>query len=97
MAIHLSNIHSLSDFQRNTKEHLRQRRESGEAVVLTVNGQAEVVVQSAEVYQRLLDDQDLLESIRRLGRGLEEAKRGEGRPMREFLEELASERGISLR
>ncbi len=32
-----------------------------------------------------------------IGRGLEEAKRGEGRPMREFLEELAGEHGISLR
>ena len=95
--VHLSNIHSLSDFQRNTKEHLRQLRESGELVVLTVNGQAEVVVQSAEAYQRLLDDQDFLESIRGVGRGLEEAKRGEGRPMREFLEELASEHGFSLR
>jgi len=55
------------------------------------------VVQSARAYQKLLDDQELLESLRSINRGLEEAKLGEGRSMREFLEEVARERGISLR
>jgi hypothetical protein len=63
---------------------------------LTVNGPAEVV-QNARAYQKLLDDQELLESLRSINRGLEEAKLGEGRSMREFLEEVARERGISLR
>jgi prevent-host-death family protein len=97
MGINLSNIHSLSDFQRNTRDHLRQLKDSGEPVVLTVNGQAEVVVQSADAYQKLLDGQELLESIRSVSRGLEQAKRGEGRPMSEFLEALAKEHGISLK
>jgi hypothetical protein len=61
--------------------------------VLTVNGQAEVVIQSAEAYQKLLDDQQFLDSIRGIGRGLEQAKRGEGRSMRALLEELAGKRG----
>jgi prevent-host-death family protein len=97
MGIQLANIRSLSDFQRNTRDYLRQLKDSGESVVLTVNGQAEVVVQSAEAHQKLLDDQELLESIRSVGRGLEQAKRGEGQPMREFLEALAKEHGISVR
>jgi hypothetical protein len=62
-----------------------------------VNGEAEVVVQSAEAYQKLLDDRELLDSIRGISRGLEQAKRGEGRPMREFLENLAKGHGISLK
>ena len=97
MGINLSNIHSLSDFQRNTRDHLRQLKDSGEPVILTVNGQAEVVVQSAEAYQKLLDGQELLESIRSVSRGLQQAKRGEGRSMSEFLETLAKEHVISLR
>jgi len=97
MGIQLANIRSLSNFQLNTRDFLRQLQESGEPVVLTVNGQAEVVVQSAEAYQKLLDDQELLESIRSVGRGLEQAKRGEGQPMLEFLEALAKEHGISVR
>lgn len=97
MAFELANIHSLSDFQRNTKDHIRKLKESGKPAVLTVNGEAEVVVQSAEAYQRLLDDCELLDSIRSISRGLEQAKRGEGRGMREFLEALATEHGISLK
>jgi len=97
MALDLGNIHSLSDFQRNAKQHIRKLKRSGKPAILTVNGQAEVVVQSAEAYQKLLDDRVLLESIRGIGRGLEQAKRGEGRQMREFLEELAKEHGISVK
>ena len=97
MALELSNIYSLSDFQRNTRDHITKLKQSGAPVVLTVNGQAEVVIQSAAAYQKLLDDQELLESIRSVGRGLEQAKRGEGRSMGEFLEELAGEHGFSLK
>ena len=97
MAFDLANIHSLSDFQRNAKDHIRKLKESGKPAVLTVNGEAEVVVQSAEAYQKLLDDRALLDSIRSISRGLEQAKRGEGLAMREFLEVIAKEHGISLK
>lgn len=97
MAIDLAQIHSLSDFQRNTKDHIRKLKKTGRPAVLTVNGEAEVVVQSAEGYQKLLDDHELLESIRGISRGLEQARRGKGRPMRGFLEALASEHGLSLK
>ena len=36
-------------------------------------------------------------SIRSVSRGLEQSKRGEGQPMRKFLEALAKEHGISLK
>jgi PHD/YefM family antitoxin component YafN of YafNO toxin-antitoxin module len=95
--IDLAEIHPLSEFQRNSKQHIRRLKKSGKAAVLTVNGQAEVVIQSAGAYQKLLEDQELLNSIRGISRGLEQARRGEGRTMREFLEEIARERGISLK
>ena len=93
----LRDIHSLSQFQRNSRDYIRRLKKSGRPAVLTVNGQAEVVVQSAQAYQKLLDDQQLLETIRSISRGLEQAKRGEGRPMRTLLEELADKHGISLK
>lgn len=97
MIVDLTNIYSLSDFQRNTRDHIEKLKQTGAPAVLTVNGQAEVVVQSAEAYQKLLEDQELLQSMRTISRSLEQAKRGEGRPMQEFLEALASEHGISLK
>jgi len=96
MPVDLSNIHPLSDFQRNTKDHIRKLKKSGKPSVLTVNGHAEVVVQSAAAYQKLLDGQHLLDSIMSMRRGLEQADRGEGRPMREFIQALAKEHGFSL-
>ena len=96
MSIPLANIRSLSEFQRNVKGHIRKLKTSGQPVVLTINGHAEVVIQSAKAYQALLDDKELLETLRSVSRGLEQAKRGEGRPMREFLKGLAKENRISL-
>lgn len=95
--LNLRNIHALSDFQRNAKGYVRSLKKSGEPAVLTVNGQAELVIQSAEAYQKLLEDQQVLETIRAIGRGLEQAKRGEGRSIRTVLQEIAAERGISLK
>lgn len=97
MAFDLSNIYSLSEFQRNARDYITKLKKTGDPAVLTVNGQAEVVVQSADAYQKLLDGQNMLDSIRAVSRGLEQAKRGEGRPMREFFESLAKEHGISLK
>ena len=95
--IDVNEIHSLSEFQRNSREFIRKLKRSGKPAVLTVNGQAEVVVQSAAAYQSLLDDREFVETIRGIGRGLEEAKRGKGRPMLALLEEIADKHGIALK
>ena len=42
--IALQDIRSLTDFQRNTKSHLRRLKRSGRLEVLTVNGKAELIV-----------------------------------------------------
>jgi PHD/YefM family antitoxin component YafN of YafNO toxin-antitoxin module len=59
-------IGSLTDFARNTKAHLKKLKRTGRPELLTVNGKAEVVVQSAAAYQRLLN---LLEKLKQ---GLDE-------------------------
>ena len=43
-----NDIRSLSDFKRNTLELLSRLKETGNPLVLTINGKAEVVVQDAE-------------------------------------------------
>ena len=47
-------IESLTNFKRQTATYLKQLRETGAPVVLTVNGRAEVVVQDAAAYRRLV-------------------------------------------
>jgi hypothetical protein len=53
--IALQDIRSLTDFQRNTKAHLRRLKSSGRPAVLTVNGRAELIVQDAAAFEDMLD------------------------------------------
>jgi PHD/YefM family antitoxin component YafN of YafNO toxin-antitoxin module len=94
--IDLSNIRSLSDFQRNTKQHLKQLKKSGAPEVLTVNGQAEVVVQSAVGYQKLMEAADLNESIQILRERLEAADTGrKGVSAKRVLAEVRASLGLA--
>jgi PHD/YefM family antitoxin component YafN of YafNO toxin-antitoxin module len=61
-------IGSLTDFARNTKAHLRRLKRTGRAELLTVNGKAEVVVQSASAYQQLIESLEKLTRKQREGK-----------------------------
>ncbi len=62
--LHLvEDIRSLSEFKRNSHELMQQLRESGRPMVVTVNGNAQVVVQDASSYQKLLDRVEAIEAI----------------------------------
>ena len=50
-----NDIQSLSTFKRDTAKTAARLKKSGKPLVLTVNGKAEMVVQDAAAYQRLLD------------------------------------------
>jgi len=86
-----NDIHPLTDFKRNTPEFLRQLKETGHPLVLTINGKAELVVQDAKSYQRLLDLADRLETIEAVREGLASMTRGEGRPADDVFAELEKE------
>lgn len=92
--IQLSDIHSLTDFQRNTKEFVQRMKETGRPIVLTVNGKAELVVQDAKAYQHVLEAIDRTEAIEGIRQGLESMERGEGRPAAEVLEEIRKRHNI---
>ncbi|MBF2020301.1 MAG: type II toxin-antitoxin system Phd/YefM family antitoxin [Hydrococcus sp. C42_A2020_068] len=87
-------INSLSNFKRNTAEFMQQLKQTGAPIVLTVNGVSEIVVQSVEAYQKLLDRIEHLETLEGIRKGLDEKARGEGKPALEALEELRSELNI---
>jgi len=94
--VDITQVSSLTDFQRNAKEHIDRLKQTGNPEVLTVNGQAEVVVQSAEAYQELLVDAELSRSLRVIRKSIEDARAGKVKPARAFLESLAAKHGIVL-
>jgi len=89
--IAVEDIRSLTDFQRNTRSHLRRLKSSGRPEVLTVNGKAEVIVQNAAAYQETFD------AVRGIQRGLDAAAAGKGRPARAALEEIRARNKIPRR
>ena len=59
--------------------------------MLTINGKAELVVQDAKSYQRLLDLAERLETIQAVKEGLASMERGEGRPLNAVFDQLEAE------
>jgi prevent-host-death family protein len=87
-------IQPLTTFRNNSVEFMKQLKVTKRPIVLTVNGKPEAVLQDPAAYQRLLDlaaEADAGEGIRQ---GLEELNRGEGRPAREFFEEMRGKYAI---
>ena len=81
-------IHSLSDFKRNTAEFIRQMKKSGHPVVLTINGKAELVVQDAGSYQQLLELIDRLEAIEGIKQGLKDVEAGRTEPLKKVFSDI---------
>lgn len=86
-----NDIRSLSDFKRNTVDLLDRIRTTGNPMVLTINGKAELVVQDAEAYQALLDRVEALEGIQR---GVADVKAGRTKPAHQVFDKLRRKRGI---
>ncbi|MGJ3248540.1 MAG: type II toxin-antitoxin system Phd/YefM family antitoxin [Elainellaceae cyanobacterium] len=59
--VHVNHIHSLTDFRRNSKEYIEQLKQSKQPMVLTVNGEATIVVQDADAFQDIQDKLHQLE------------------------------------
>src|SRR5258708_37695227 len=91
-------IDSLTNFKRQTAEYLERLHTTGEPVVLTINGKAQVVVQDAAAYQRLVEaaakaDRD--ETIAAGREGLADVNAGRTQPARAALKALAKKYGIA--
>jgi prevent-host-death family protein len=90
-------IQSLSHFKRNTSEVLARMKKSGNPVVLTVNGRAELVVQDATAYQRLLELAQRAELLDFLEENRKDVEAGRTVPAREALEKLAKKHKLDRR
>jgi len=88
-------IQSLSNFKRNTSEFIEQMKQTGSPMVLTVNGKAELVVQDAASYQKLLEAIEYLETLSGIHQGLEDLKGGQVRSLEAFKQDMQQKHGIS--
>ena len=95
--IHVDDITTLTEFQRNAKEHIKRLKKTGRPEVLTVNGKAELVVLNAAAYQKLADAAEFSETLPVLRQSLTEANRGEGIPAAKALADVRVALGLKQR
>jgi prevent-host-death family protein len=93
--IDLREVRSVTEFQRNIREYVGRLKRKKTPLVLTVNGRAELVVQDAESYQRMLNRLERAETVAALRRGMEQAERGEGISLEEAERRLRAKHGFS--
>jgi len=92
-------IDSLTNFKRQTAQYLEQLRETGQPVVLTVNGKAQVVVQDAAAYQQLVEQAakaERAETVAAIREGLADADAGRTKPAKAALKSLAQKYGLDV-
>jgi hypothetical protein len=93
--IDLREVRSVTEFQRNIKDYVGRLKENKKALVLTVNGRAELVVQDAESYQLILERLERAETLAAIHRGIEQMDRGEAIPLDEAEAKLRKKHGFS--
>ena len=86
--VDVKDIQSLTEFQRKTRQTIARLKKTGRPAVLTVNGQAEVVVQDAASYQRLVARAQEADRLMELKRSIAEYRAGRVRGMDEAVGEL---------
>ena len=89
-------IDSLTNFKRNTSAFLDKLRQTGHPVVLTVNGKAELIVQDAASYQKMLDLVDYSETVEAIREGLKEIDAGKGMNLEQFKKKVRRKHGLSV-
>lgn len=88
----MDSIHPVSDFSRKPAEHIKRLKETGRPEILTVNGKAEVVIQSAKAYEEMVD---LIGTLEKIARAAKEHDEGQGIPVDEFFGEFEKKHGLT--
>lgn len=86
--VDVKDIQSLTEFQRKTRQAIARLKKTGRPAVLTVNGQAEIVVQDAASYQRLVARAQEADRLMELKRSIAEYRAGRVRDMDDVIGEL---------
>jgi prevent-host-death family protein len=87
-------IRTLSEFKRNTVRLVRQLKKTGEPIILTLNGKAEVVILDAASYGRVREALERLETLEGIRDGLEDMAAGRTLSLEDAREEATKKYGV---
>lgn len=69
-------IHSLTDFKKNTGHFIHDLKKTGRPTILTINGKAELVVIDARAYQKIQEKLEFEQTILEVNNSLQDFKCG---------------------
>lgn len=84
----IPDVQSLTEFQRNARAQIKDMKATGNPIILTVNGKAEVVVQDFDAHRTMLRAMQEAEDLQRLRRRIDSANAGNCRDFEEVFDEL---------
>jgi prevent-host-death family protein len=87
-----SDIHTLTQFKRNSSELILRLEESGRPQVLTVDGRAKVVMLGVEAFERLTELAERAGAIAGIKSGLRDVQAGRTMPLGTFERDLRKRR-----
>ena len=87
-------MRSLTDFLRNHREHVERLKEGKGPEVLTINGKPELVLQSAEGYQDMLDRLEYAENVAGLRRAYGQFREGKTVAASEGFSQVRTKHGL---
>lgn len=79
---------SLTTFRAKVAETLDRVNQTGEAEIITVNGEARGVILSPAVYDELAREAQITRDLAMMQKALQEHAAGKSRPARDFFDEL---------
>ena len=83
-----SDIHTLTEFKRDSTTVLERMQSSGRPQVLTVDGRAKVVLVDVKTFERMADLADEAESLQGIRKGLADLAAGRTMSLDEAMVEL---------
>lgn len=92
--IRATDIHSLTEFTRNAKTYIQKIKETKNPVAITINGEAEVVIQDAQSYQLMIDELEQARFVQAVKLSIADADAGLGRPAEDLVAEMRAKYGL---
>jgi prevent-host-death family protein len=82
---------SLTDFRQKATETLDRLNKTGEAEILTVNGEARAVLMSPAVYDEMAKEAQLARDVVVMRQAMREIDEGKGKEAGQFFDELRAQ------
>ncbi len=92
--IRATDIHSLTDFTRNAKNFIQTIKATKNPMAITVNGDAEVVIQDAETFQAMVDELQQSRLVKAIQEGERDIREGRVQPADVAFSEIRTELGL---